>query len=78
MANVGTVVNSYKILIGGGLSQAGITFVQQIEASFKKHSLRWISQTTQVEIAKIGNDAGIIGAGYLIKTALSKETATCY
>ncbi len=78
LANVGTVVNPFKILIGGGLSQAGIPFVQQIEVSFKKHSLRWISETTQVEIAKLGNDAGIIGAAYLIKKALGKETSTCY
>ncbi len=77
LANVATVINPFNILIGGGLSQAGIPFVQKIEASFKQHSLRWISQHTKIEIAKLGNDAGMIGSAYLIKKSLNKELSKC-
>ncbi|AZU64417.1 ROK family glucokinase [Neobacillus mesonae] len=73
LANVATVVNPAKILIGGGLSKAGDIFLTGIEASFKKHSIEWIGDNTKIEFTSLGNDAGIIGAAYLIKKAVYLE-----
>ncbi|QFK71955.1 ROK family glucokinase [Pradoshia sp. D12] len=73
LANVATVVNPAKILIGGGLSKAGDVFLTGIAASFKKHAIEWIGDNTKIECASLGNDAGIIGAAYLIRKAVYLE-----
>lgn len=73
LANLATIINPGKILIGGGLSKAGHTFLQQIEAAFYKHAHPWVSDKTELGLAQLGNDAGIIGAAYLIKKTLKND-----
>ncbi|GHH99399.1 ROK family glucokinase [Neobacillus kokaensis] len=75
LANVATIVNPAKILIGGGVSKAGDDFLKGIRASFKKHAIEWIGDNTKIELASLGNDAGIIGAAYLIRKAVYQEAA---
>lgn len=67
IANIATVINPSKILIGGGVSQAGDDFIKLIENAFKKYALDRISAICSVETAQLGNDAGLIGAAYLVK-----------
>lgn len=67
LANVATIVNPAKILIGGGLSKAGDVFLTGIVSSFKKHAFEWIADNTKIGCATLGNAAGIIGAAYLIR-----------
>ncbi|KON66664.1 glucokinase [Peribacillus butanolivorans] len=73
LANVATIVNPAKILIGGGLSKAGDAFLKRIRASFWKHSFEWIGENTKIEFTSLGNNAGIIGAAYLIRKAVYQE-----
>lgn len=73
LANLATIINPGKILIGGGLSKAGHTFLQQIEAAFYQHAHPWVSDKTELGLAQLGNDAGIIGAAYLIKKTLKND-----
>lgn len=67
ISNIATVINPSKILIGGGVSQAGESFIRRIETQFKKYALPRVSDICEFKIAELGNDAGMIGAAYLVK-----------
>lgn len=67
IANMGVIVNPKKVLIGGGVSQAGKQFLTQIEEAFQKHALPRVLEACQLGIAELGNDAGIIGGAFHVK-----------
>ena len=70
IANIAAIINPQKILIGGGVSKAGDQFISLIEKSFEKYALPRISEICEMKVAKLGNDAGMIGAAYLVKERL--------
>lgn len=70
ISNIATVINPSKILIGGGVSQAGESFIRKIETQFKRYALPRVSDICEFKIAELGNDAGMIGAAYLVKERL--------
>lgn len=56
------------ICIGGGVSNAGEKILKPIRKAIKKYSYaRDGEKQTEVQIAKLGNDAGLIGAALLWK-----------
>ena len=65
------IVNIFQpeiICIGGGVSNAGQKILSPIRKAVKNYSFaRFGKKQTEVEIAKLGNDAGIIGAALLWK-----------
>lgn len=67
ISNMTTVLNPEKILIGGGVSKAGDVLLNPLKASYQKYALPRIHQGSTIEIARLGNDAGIIGGAYLVK-----------
>ena len=67
IANTATIINPSKVLIGGGVSQAGDQLILRIEKYFKEYALERISDICEVKVAELGNDAGMIGAAYLVK-----------
>jgi glucokinase len=67
LANLAATLNPSKILIGGGVSKAGEKLLQPIKKSFTKYALPRTSEICEIRIAELGNDAGIIGAAYLVK-----------
>lgn len=62
LANLSVALNPSIITIGGGLSKAGEGLIYAIEKSFRVHALPRISNSCEIKVAKLGNDAGIIGA----------------
>lgn len=72
IANIATVINPSKVLIGGGVSKAGNDFIALIEKQFKKYALDRVSDICSLEAAELGNDAGLIGAAYLVKQHMQK------
>ncbi|SDN07802.1 ROK family glucokinase [Sediminibacillus halophilus] len=66
IANAATVVNPSKIVIGGGVSKAGEQLLIPLRKAFDKYALPRISEGVEFVTAKLGNDAGVIGAVYLI------------
>ncbi|WP_164668612.1 ROK family glucokinase [Virgibacillus doumboii] len=74
IANLATLVNPSKILIGGGVSKAGDQFIDMIDNYFCKYALKRVSDVCDVKIAQLGNDAGIIGAAFLVKQKLENIT----
>lgn len=65
LANIGSVFNPERIVIGGGVSRAGDFLVQKIRQSFDQYSFKAVRESTEILLAKLGNDAGIVGAAWL-------------
>ena len=62
IASISNIIDPEVVIIGGGVSEAGDTFIKQIEESVKQYSIKSIMQNLKVVKAKMGNDAGIVGA----------------
>ncbi|MFD2618303.1 ROK family glucokinase [Terrilactibacillus laevilacticus] len=70
LANISMINNPEKIVIGGGVSRAGETLLEPVKRYFKQYALSRVSQATDIVIATLGNDAGILGAAWLAKNKL--------
>jgi glucokinase len=70
ISNLTTTLNPSKILIGGGVSKAGAQLLQPIKEAFSKYALPRSREACEISIAELGNDAGIIGAAYMVKNRL--------
>lgn len=70
IANMCTLINPSKVLIGGGVSKAGDQLLTKITASFEKYALKRIREACEIRIGKLGNDAGIIGGAFLVQQKL--------
>lgn len=66
IVNIINTFQPHAIVIGGGVSNAGGALLKPIEEYSKEHCYGGIFQT-KISIAKLGNDAGIIGAAFLGK-----------
>lgn len=62
LALAATVTNPETIVIGGGVSSAGAGYLKAVEETFKEYALNRISEGTNIVLAALGNDAGVIGA----------------
>ncbi|WAH38886.1 ROK family protein [Alicyclobacillus dauci] len=67
---VATTINPDMIIVGGGVSKAGDSLLSPIVESFTKYSLPLISQVATIRLAGLGNDAGVIGAAYMVSQAI--------
>ena len=56
------VVDPEMIVFGGGMAEAGEPFRAQIEEYVKRFGLPFPAKTVQIAMAKLGSDAGFIGA----------------
>lgn len=66
------IFNPKKIVIGGGVSQAGDFFINKIKQHIPKYVLSECYAKVEVEVAKLGNKAGFIGAGvFALKKSIS-------
>ncbi|SFD54085.1 glucokinase [Lentibacillus persicus] len=74
IANAAVILNPSKILIGGGVSKAGNDFIQLIEEAFRRYALRRVSEGCELRSAQLGNDAGIIGAAFLVEQNIENRT----
>ena len=65
LADVANVFNPSNIIIGGGVSNAGNTLLQPTTRYFQENAFKPVRDSTKVQLAQLGNDAGAIGAGSL-------------
>lgn len=65
-AFVSAVVDPDVFIIGGGVSKAGKILTDVIEESYRQHAFH-ISKNTPFQLARLGNDGGMIGAALLTK-----------
>lgn len=68
IVNIVNIFQPEVICIGGGISNAGEKILKPVRKNIKNYSFaRFGKKQTEVHIAKLGNDAGIIGAALLWK-----------
>ncbi|AZV44382.1 ROK family glucokinase [Peribacillus asahii] len=72
LAHIGNLLNPEKIVIGGGVSKAGDLLINSVRTVFQKHAFKRVSKSTEILQATLGNNAGVIGAAWLIKNQLDK------
>jgi len=60
------LLNPELIVIGGGISYAGETLFEPLTEAFRSFALPRVRENTAIVQAKLGNQAGIVGAASLI------------
>ncbi|MFT8362286.1 MAG: ROK family glucokinase [Sporolactobacillus sp.] len=75
LAFTATIINPTKIILGGGVSAAGKALLHKVSKYFHQYTLPRISAVCNIEMAQLGNDAGIIGAVYLVEKNLNDVVA---
>lgn len=71
LAAIAGVTNPQIFVIGGGVSKAGEVLFDYIEKYYKKYVFHG-SRDAKFALAKLGNDAGIVGAAKLILDEVNK------
>ncbi|HJV45478.1 MAG TPA: ROK family glucokinase [Bacillota bacterium] len=66
LAQAAAILNPEKIIIGGGVSNAGQFFIQPIRHYFEQFALKKIRENVRIVPAELGNKAGMIGAAWLV------------
>jgi len=69
IASAVNLLNPQVVVIGGGVSEGGKSFIQRIEKEVKKRAFPSATKSLKVVKAKLGNDAGFIGAAILCSSA---------
>lgn len=62
IASVVNILNPEMVLIGGGVAEAGDEFIRRIERVIRQKIIKANSDVLKVAKAKLGNDAGMVGA----------------
>jgi glucokinase len=72
LANIANTLNPEKIVLGGGVSRAGAILLDSVNENFAKFAFSAVRESTKLALATLGNDAGVIGAAWLIKDQANK------
>jgi glucokinase len=72
LANIANTLNPVKIVLGGGVSKAGDFLLEAVKENFGKFAFSSVRDSTELAIATLGNDAGVIGAAWLIKSKIGR------
>jgi len=72
LSGVVNLLNLDAIVIGGGVSCAGKVLFKSVKQTILMRAMNVQAKRVNIFKAKLGNDAGIIGAGYLVKERLKR------
>ncbi|MEH7353146.1 ROK family glucokinase [Neobacillus drentensis] len=72
LANIANTLNPEKIVLGGGVSKAGNILLDAVNKNFAKFAFSAVRNSTDIALATLGNDAGVLGAAWLIKNKLNQ------
>ncbi len=73
LAGVVNLLNVEKIVIGGGVAEAGKILFDSIKKTIVERAMKLPAKTVKVVKAKLGYDAGLIGAATLVLYELGRE-----
>ncbi|MGM0219772.1 ROK family glucokinase [Enterococcus sp. AZ126] len=73
IGNLGNTLNPSSVVIGGGVSAAGEFLRSRVQTYFEEFTFPEVRSSTQVKLAELGNEAGVIGAASLALQFLEKE-----
>ena len=68
-SGVASLINIFapqKLIIGGGISESGDFYIAEVRAKAMKLAMKETSEYTVIEAARLGNNAGFLGAAALI------------
>lgn len=65
IANIVSILNPEMIVLGGGLFQVGQLLIEPIRKEFRKWAQPLAAQKVRIELSRLGEDAGLYGAGKL-------------
>jgi len=68
LTGVVNLLNPDKIVIGGGVSKAGLLIIKPLRREIRLRAMKDQAAHVQVCLAQLGTDAGIIGASLLART----------
>ncbi|AEV95364.1 ROK family glucokinase [Pediococcus claussenii] len=68
LGNLGNTLNPESIVIGGGVSAAGEFLLDRVNDYFQQFAFSTVRTSTELKLARLGNDAGVIGAASLART----------
>ena len=68
LASVVNLLNPEKIIIGGGVADAGDILIEPIKETIKKRAMVVAGSAVEIVPAKLANTAGVIGASLLIES----------
>ncbi|MFA6692670.1 MAG: ROK family protein [Acholeplasmataceae bacterium] len=71
-SSLAMIIDPEVFIIGGGVSKAGSFLIDKIEKYYKSEA-RFSSGSIPFILAKTGNDAGIIGAAYLVNNKIIRS-----
>jgi glucokinase len=71
LAHAVNILNPEKIVIGGGVSKAGDSLLFPVREAFKLYAFPSVCESTVIDMATLGNDAGVIGAAWLVKNVMA-------
>jgi len=75
IANLVSIFNPQKVILGGGVFGPAAQFLDQIKLEAKKWAQPISFAKVDVDVSALGSDAGLIGAGYLaLRALLNRET----
>jgi len=63
--NIQHAYNPAKIVLGGGISNAGAQLLDRVNAHFRKHTWSLHTDAPEIVLAHLGPDAGMVGAAML-------------
>ncbi|ETI67044.1 ROK family glucokinase [Neobacillus vireti] len=72
LASIANTLNPDKIVLGGGVSKAGSILLDAVNENFAKFAFSAVRDSTKLALATLGNDAGVLGAAWLIKNKLNR------
>ena len=72
LASIANTLNPEKIVLGGGVSKAGAILLNPVKSNFEKFAFSAVRDSTELALATLGNDAGVLGAAWLIKNKLNQ------
>ena len=72
LASIANTLNPEKIVLGGGVSRAGDILLNPVKNNFEKYAFSAVRDSTKIALATLGNDAGVLGAAWLIKNKLNQ------
>ena len=64
LALIAAVVDPEAFVLGGGVSNSASQYLDELYAAYRRYALA-VCADTPIEIASLGNDAGIFGAAYM-------------
>ncbi|RJP29048.1 MAG: ROK family protein [Candidatus Omnitrophota bacterium] len=73
LSGIVNLLNPDCIVIGGGVSNAGKVLFDEVRRTVKDRAMVVQARHVKVIKAMLGNDAGLIGAGILVKQSLMKR-----